>query len=169
MLGPGLRAVICGSAAGTASARAGAYYAHPQNKFWPTLCETGAIPERLAPRDFRRVLEFGIGLTDLTKHRHGQDKTLARDADDGARLATKIAAAAPRILAFNGKAAALAAFGAARLDYGWRRERFGGARTIVLPSTSGAASGAWDIAWWRIFAEALNEQRTEESRDGQDR
>ena len=37
VLEPGLRVVFCGTAAGKASARAGAYYAGPGNAFWPTL------------------------------------------------------------------------------------------------------------------------------------
>ena len=39
-----LRIVLCGSAVGTASAKAGAYYAHQQNKFWKILHETGLTP-----------------------------------------------------------------------------------------------------------------------------
>ncbi|HEU5143069.1 MAG TPA: uracil-DNA glycosylase family protein [Solirubrobacterales bacterium] len=41
---PGLRVVFCGTAAGTASARAGAYYAGPGNRFWETLRVTGLTP-----------------------------------------------------------------------------------------------------------------------------
>ena len=41
VLGPGLALVICGSAAGTASARAGAYYAGPGNRFWWILAHSG--------------------------------------------------------------------------------------------------------------------------------
>ncbi len=36
VLAPGLALVVCGSAAGTVSARVGAYYAGPGNRFWPT-------------------------------------------------------------------------------------------------------------------------------------
>ena len=41
VLPPGLAVVICGTAAGTASARAGAYYAGPGNAFWATLTRSG--------------------------------------------------------------------------------------------------------------------------------
>jgi TDG/mug DNA glycosylase family protein len=48
-----LRVVFCGMAAGTASAKAGAYYAHKQNKFWTILHETGLTPELLRPDQMR--------------------------------------------------------------------------------------------------------------------
>ena len=82
VLGPGLRIVFCGSAAGAASARAGAYYAGPGNRFWPTLHRVGLTPHLLAPAAFRTVLDHGIGLTDLCKTESGADAGLSRRADD---------------------------------------------------------------------------------------
>lgn len=41
LLRPGLQVAFCGTAAGTASARAKAYYAGPGNSFWRTLFATG--------------------------------------------------------------------------------------------------------------------------------
>ena len=53
VLGTGLNVVFCGTAAGSASAHAGAWYAGPGNKFWGTLHEVGFTPYRLAPSQFR--------------------------------------------------------------------------------------------------------------------
>ena len=39
-----LRVVLCGTAASTVSAAAGAYYANKQNKFWKILHETKLVP-----------------------------------------------------------------------------------------------------------------------------
>jgi TDG/mug DNA glycosylase family protein len=74
ILVPFLRVVFCRTAAGPASARAKVYYAGPGNRFWATLEETGLTPERLEPAEFRRLLGFGIGLTDICKvlHRSGR-------------------------------------------------------------------------------------------------
>ena len=79
LLRPGLRVVICGSAAGAVSAARGAYYAGPGNKFWRILAEVGLTPRRLEPGEFREVLNFGIGLTDLVKTHSGSDAVLLHE------------------------------------------------------------------------------------------
>ena len=38
-----------------------------RNQFWPIMYESGVIPEPLGYEDDRRMLEFGIGMTDLVK------------------------------------------------------------------------------------------------------
>jgi double-stranded uracil-DNA glycosylase len=68
-----LRVVLCGTAVGTASARAGAYYAHKQNKFWKILHGTGLTPTLLSPHQYRELLQHGIGLTDFVKTHSGMD------------------------------------------------------------------------------------------------
>ena len=157
MLGPGLRIVFCGSAAGAASARAGAYYAGPGNRFWPTLHRVGLTPRLLAPAEFRTVRRYGIGLTDLCKTESGADSGLPREADDAGALAAKIARYQPTVLAFNGKRAARVFLDAATIDYGEQTRRIGETAIHVLPSTSGAARRWWDEAFWRRVAEAARE------------
>ena len=151
VLAPGLRVVFCGTAPGTASARAGAYYAGPGNGFWTTLHEVGLTPVLLLPAEFARLPEFGIGLTDISKAASGSDREVGGRGVDPARLAAVIAAVRPDHLAFNGKRSALAALGRP-VDYGPQPERIGGARVWVLPSTSGAARSLWDIEPWRELA-----------------
>jgi hypothetical protein len=68
-----LRVVLCGSAVGTASAKAGAYYAHQQNKFWKILHETGLTPALLRPAQYCELPRYGIGLTDFVKTHSGMD------------------------------------------------------------------------------------------------
>src|SRR3954452_118477 len=76
VLAPGLRVVFCGTAPGRASAAQGAYYAHPQNRFWRVLHEVGFTPRQLRPEEFREVLQYGLGLTDIAKHTFGLDSQL---------------------------------------------------------------------------------------------
>ena len=148
ILVPGLRVVFCGTAPGTASARAGAYYAGPGNRFWPTLHEVGLTPVLLRPAEFTRLPEFGLGLTDISKTASGSDQEVGQRGLDPVRLAAAVGAASPAHLAFNGKNAARAALGGP-VNYGPQPERIGGATTWVLPSTSGAARRYWDIEPWR--------------------
>jgi TDG/mug DNA glycosylase family protein len=151
---PGLRVVFCGTAAGAASARHGAYYAGPGNRFWPTLHATGLTPRRLAPAEFATVVEHGIGLTDLCKTRSGSDAQIGTGGFDRARLADCIAASAPGLIAFNGLRAARGALGPVD-GYGPHAASFAGAAAWVLPSTSGAAIRWWDPEPWQRLAAAL--------------
>ena len=159
VLGPGLSIVFCGSAAGAASARAGAYYAGPGNRFWPTLHRVGLTPSLLAPAAFRSVLDHGIGLTDLCKTESGSDAGLSRRADDAAALAAKVARHRPAVLAFNGKRAARVFLDAGTLDYGEQAQRIGETAIHVLPSTSGAARRWWDESHWQRAAQAARRAR----------
>lgn len=151
LLKPGLQVVFCGTAAGTASARAKAYYAGPGNAFWRTLYATGLTPTQLAPSEYGRLLEFGIGLTDLCKIRHGSDVEVGTEEFDSDGLRARIARVEPAYLAFNGKNAARGAL-ERQVSLGPQEERIGGAAVWVLPSTSGAARSYWDIEPWEELA-----------------
>ncbi|HYC78166.1 MAG TPA: mismatch-specific DNA-glycosylase [Planctomycetota bacterium] len=151
VLGPKLRVVFCGTAAGAASARREAYYAGPGNRFWATLFEAGFVGEALTPERYREVLRFGVGLTDLAKHEAGNDDELSEGAFDVDGFLERIETVAPQIIAFTSKNAARAFLGR-DVDYGLVRERLGDTRLYVLPSPSGAARGAWSIAPWRRLA-----------------
>ena len=156
VLTPGLRVVFCGTAPGTRSAREGAYYAHPGNHFWRTLFAVGLTPRLLAPAEFRDVLQFGIGLTDVAKHHFGSDAELPRTAFDAARLHRKLARFKPHFVAFTSKNAARAglALGSRNLHYGEQTIAIAQSRVFVLTSPSGQARGFWDTAPWRELAEA---------------
>jgi TDG/mug DNA glycosylase family protein len=158
VLVPGLVAVFCGNAAGKVSARRGAYYAGPGNRFWPTLHEVGLTPVLLAPEEFRRMPEFGLGLTDACKTRFGSDAEVGTADHDGARVEQAIVRAAPLHLAFVGKQAAKTVL-RRPVDYGLQDEPFAGARTWVLPSPSGLARSFWTIEPWRELAAAVSQAR----------
>ncbi|MEZ5078035.1 MAG: mismatch-specific DNA-glycosylase [Solirubrobacterales bacterium] len=153
VLAPELDVLFCGNAAGAASARVGAPYAGPGNAFWPTLHEVGLTPVRLVPAEFRRALEFGLGLTDVCKTRSGSDAEVGSAGHDPVRLVATVERTRPAHLAFVGKRAARIALGRP-IAYGPQPEEIGGARVWVLPSTSGAARGFWDIGPWRDLAAA---------------
>src|SRR4051794_24990543 len=81
-----LRVVFCGTAAGTTSARRREYYAGRGNRFWTILHETGLTPRRLRPAEFRDLVTYGIGLTDVCKTQDGMDRELRAAAFDPNRL-----------------------------------------------------------------------------------
>jgi TDG/mug DNA glycosylase family protein len=155
LLRPGLRLVVCGSAAGTRSAQLKAYYAGPGNKFWRILHEVGLTPERLEPPDWRQLDRLHIGLTDMAKAHFGMDVQLPAGSFDPGRLREAIERYEPAALAFNGKKAAQVFYGRPKVDYGLQ-ETIGGTAIWVLPSTAGAASGAWSAGPWREMAASLH-------------
>ena len=148
--------MFCGSAAGAVSARKGAYYAGPGNRFWPILHRTGLTPRLLAPGEFAELARYGLGLTDMAKQVSGSDASLPRGTDDPEALAGKITQANPAILAFVGKRAAQVffrhRFHKARIEYGRQDEPLGTTVLFVLPSTSGLAVRYWDEAPWHALA-----------------
>lgn len=161
VLAEGLLLVFCGTAPGTRSARDHAYYAHPGNYFWRTLHEVGLTPRRLAPVEFREVLRFGIGLTDVAKHAFGSDAELPADAFDAAGLESRLRRFRPRFIAFTSKNAARAglALHSGRLPYGEQVDPLEESRVFVLPSPSGQARGFWDIRPWQQLARAVRRVR----------
>lgn len=103
-LEPGLDIVLVGINPGAYSVRVGHHYARPGNRFWKAANRAGLFGEPLGPDSDSRVLEFGIGLTDVVK----RPTPTARDlrAADYRRwapaLKEKIRRFQPRIVCFQG-------------------------------------------------------------------
>ena len=157
VLKPGLKVVFCGTALGRKSAEQKAYYANPGNFFWRTLYNTGLTPELIKPRDYLRLLDHGLGATDLSKGHYGNDAELPADAFDVAALRQKILTYQPRILAFTSKTGASAFLGkpTGAIPLGVQPETVGGTRLWVLPSPSGQARIFWDQQAWQDLADAM--------------
>jgi TDG/mug DNA glycosylase family protein len=141
-LAPGLRLVICGTAAGRASAARGHYYAGPGNLLWEYLYLAGLTPVRLRPEDDGAVLSSGIGLTDVAKRVAGADSQIPRDAYDVGGFIAKMEKFRPKWVAFHGKESARAVLKylghRGDVTYGEQSLSIGGSRIFVLPSASGA-------------------------------
>jgi len=155
VLAPGLRVVFCGTAAGEVAARVGAPYAGPGNRFWWVLRDVGLTPRVLEPLEFRTLVEYGIGLTDVAKHAVGGDAVLKRADFDAAAVIEKMERFKPGVLAFVGKRAAREVLRRNPRGYGEQDVTIDETRVWVVPSTSGAARGFWDIAPWRALARTM--------------
>jgi len=141
-LAPGLRVVFCGTAAGKKSGERRHYYAGDGNDFWRFLFESGLTSQALSADQDSRVLEFGIGLTDLAKLvAASSDKGLRRHYDI-AGFVRKMEEFAPRVVAFHGKEAAQEvsrALGHGRkVRLGSQEWRVAARPVYVLPSASGS-------------------------------
>jgi TDG/mug DNA glycosylase family protein len=155
LLRPGLKVVFVGTAASKRSAALGVPYQGPGNRFWDILLETRMLSRRIELHEYRLVLEYGIGFTNMAPNRIGNDDVLTAADFDPAGVRAKIERSQPRALAFVGKRAAQEFYGRQRIDYGRQREQIGATVVFVLPSTSGAARRYWDTSHWHALAAFL--------------
>jgi len=155
LLAPGLKLVFCGTAPSTISAREKAYYANPGNQFWRTLHRAGLTPRLFHPQEYPKLLELGIGLTDLCKTVSGNDDQLPTHAIDAGRVREKIRRYQPALVAFTSKHGASLFFGK-KVDFGLQSETLGDTKFFALCSTSGRARRFWREELWTELAALYN-------------
>ena len=133
----GMRLIVVGCNPGERSARLGHYYAGRGNLFWPLLYDSGVVPELLDYRDDKRIIEFGVGLTDMVKRPTRGIEEIHREefAEGRILLAQKLEEYAPQVVAFNGKLV-FEKFAQRPCKLGLQKDRLYGAQVFVLPSTS---------------------------------
>jgi len=138
----GMKMILVGCNPGDRSARVGHYYAGRGNQFWPIMYESGVIPEPLGYQEDRRVVEFGIGMTDLVKRPTRGVEEIERQefAEGRVLLAQKLEEMKPRVIAFHGKMT-YEKFTGRPCKLGLQKEKLYGAHVFVLPSTSGQNAG----------------------------
>ena len=131
-----MKLVIVGCNPTESSVRAGHYYAGRGNPFWPLLFDSGVVPEPFDYPDDRRIIEFGIGLTDLVKRPTKTIEELKREdfAEGRFVLSRKLEEFLPRVVAFNGRLP-YEQFAQRKCKYGMQKELLYGARVYVLPAT----------------------------------
>lgn len=136
---PGLRVLFVGINPGLYSAAVGHHFARPGNRFWPTLELSGFTPERVSPFDEQRLLDLGLGITNIVARTTATADELSKEelSRGAAQLATKIRRLAPRFVAVLGVTAYRTAFGVPHAILGRQPETLGGAVAWVLPNPSG--------------------------------
>jgi TDG/mug DNA glycosylase family protein len=139
-LATGLRVVFCGTAVAERSAEVRGYYAGRGNDFWGTLFEVELIPEPLGPHLSHRVLDFGIGLTDLAKSVAASSNRHLSAEYDVAGFVAKMEHFRPKWVAFHGIDAArpVGRMAAEHRDIvlGEQDWQIGASRVFVCPSMS---------------------------------
>jgi TDG/mug DNA glycosylase family protein len=151
VVAPDLDIIFCGTAVSDQSANRHAYNAGRGNQFYPTLHACGLTPRRLLPHEFKELLTYRIGLTDLAKKVHGTDDRLRSEDFDVESLQKKIQRYQPKLVCFNGKKAASVYFrirDTKKILYGLQSASIGQSKLYVAPSTSGAGRSAWGVLLW---------------------
>jgi double-stranded uracil-DNA glycosylase len=135
----GLRVLFSGINPGLYSAATGYHFARPGNRFWPALHRSGFTPCRLRPDEQERLLDIGLGITNIV------DRATARAGElrpeelraGGRALAAKAGRLRPHWLAVVGVTAYRTAFGRPHAAVGPQDETLGGIPVWVLPNPSG--------------------------------
>lgn len=164
ILAPDLDALFIGINPGLLSAQRGHNFANPANAFWKLLHESGLVPERLAPEEEMRLLDHGLGLTNLVARATRGVMDLGREDYEAGRraLATKIRKVRPRMVVFVGITVCRSYFdkkASEPIPCGEQPEKICGARVFVVPNPSGRNahfSYAEMLEHYRVVARALD-------------
>jgi TDG/mug DNA glycosylase family protein len=143
ILAGGLDVIFCGINPASTAAADGHNFSNRNNRFWPVLHLAGFTDVRLEPKDERRLLEYGCGITAVvarpTKRADGVLPAEFRQARP--EFEAKMRRCAPRVIAFLGKRALAAMVGRSDIGWGLYPDRFAETAAWVLPNPSGLNRG----------------------------
>jgi TDG/mug DNA glycosylase family protein len=137
-----VRVLFVGINPGVRSAQTGHHFAGYSNRFWKLLYDARIVPEPVTYEDDERLHEWGLGITNLIARATPGIDTLEPDeyvAGVGI-LRRKVRRWKPAVVAFVGVTVFRAAFACpagTAVKIGLHRDRFEGARVVVLPNPSG--------------------------------
>lgn len=170
------RLLVVGINPGLWTAKVGAPFARPGNRFWPALHEAGITPrlvdarDGLSDADLGMLAEAGLGFTNVVARATARAGELADDEirAGGRVLAEKVARqrdlrGGPEVVMVAGIGAFRTAFGAktpsgGKVGVGKQEIAIGGAETWVVPNPSGlnahetveSLARAYREAWSRL-------------------
>jgi double-stranded uracil-DNA glycosylase len=134
-----LRVLFCGINPGLYSGATGHHFARPANRFWPALHLAGFTPRQLDPWEEYRLLDYGLGITNLVARATASADELSRDEliEGRKQLERKVRRYAPDWVAIVGIGAYRTAFGRSGAAAGRQPEPIGKTKLWVLPNPSG--------------------------------
>ncbi|OON16935.1 uracil-DNA glycosylase family protein, partial [Opisthorchis viverrini] len=136
----GLDIVIVGINPSLASASVGHHYAGPGNHFWTCISQAGLVPEMVTCYDDERMLDYGIGFTNVcTRPTKGAAELTRKEMKAGAAIMLeKMRKYRPKIAVFNGKGIYEAYVGHKNFSMGRQPTTLDGTDTtiFVMPSSS---------------------------------
>lgn len=155
VIAPGLRVLFCGINPGLYTAWSGHHFARPGNRFWPALHLGSFTPRLFSPAQERELLPLGYGITNLVGRASATADELSKEeyAAGGERLAAKVLAYTPEVLAVLGVGAYRSAFGRPRAALGRQVETIGNTVVWVLPNPSGLNAHYTLAGLGAVFAE----------------
>lgn len=140
LLASNLDIVIIGINPGLFAAYKGHHYAGPGNHFWKCLYLSGLINEQLSADDDYKLLQWGIGFTNMVERatKGSSDLTRKEIREGGQILLEKLQKFKPKIAVFNGKLIFEVFSGKKEFNFGRQPDFVDGTNTYmwVMPSSS---------------------------------
>jgi TDG/mug DNA glycosylase family protein len=139
-IGKAPKILFVGINPGLRSSEIGHHFAGKGNPFWRLLHTAGLIPVLLTPEEDQRLVEFGLGLTNLCPRPTRAASELTRDEIAAGRVALerKIARVRPQVVAFVGLTIYQDYFQHKKTGgAGQKPETIHCARVFVVPNPSG--------------------------------
>jgi TDG/mug DNA glycosylase family protein len=140
LLRPGLTLVFCGYNPSLTSGWSGRHYAHPGNRFWRVLFASGITGRLYAPEEDERLLDLGIGFTNLVSRptRRADELTREEIRAGAAELRDKLERLEPRVVAYTGIGVYRWFLATSKVDWGVQdNSAVTGVTDVVVPSPSG--------------------------------
>lgn len=163
LLGVNLRLLIVGFNPSLHSGRLGHFYAYRGNMFWRLLFEAGLVPVPLRPEEDARLLDYDIGLMDLSDRptASAQHLSPAERSEGRRRVEFVVRALLPRYVACTGKGVYQVLAPGRRADYGLNPSPYPPPTELfVLPSPSGRSGLPYreKLRYYRDLADRIRSQ-----------
>jgi len=139
VIAPSLRVLFVGINPGLYTAAIGHHFGRPGNRFWPALHAGGFTPRLFSPFESARLLDLGLGITNLVNRATALAHELTADelVAGAARVARKIRRYRPAFAAILGLTSYRVAFEKPEAVVGLQPERIGETHIWLLPNPSG--------------------------------
>ena len=140
LLRPGLALVFCGYNPSLTSGAVGHHYAFRGNRFWRVLFAAGITDRLYAPEEDARLLDLGIGSTNLVaRPTRRADELRPEEIREGAALLrAKLETLRPRAVAYTGIGVYRWFCPGTKFTWGVQeRAAVAGVTDVVVPSPSG--------------------------------
>lgn len=136
----GLKIIFIGFNPGITSSKTGHHYAHPTNRFYKLLYESGLTPREYKPEEDKKLLELGYGLTNIvnrpTKSAEGIKKKEYKQGRK--RLLKQLERYKPEVACFTGIGVYKEFAQKTKVKRGLQKENhIEGVKEFVLSSPSG--------------------------------
>ena len=155
IIAPNLRVLFCGINPSVYSVVVGHHFARPGNRFWPALFASGWTPRRFSPLEDEKLLELGLGITNVAARSSVAAAELSREELEAGRveLEGKIERFGPQVLAILGIGAYRTAFARPKAVLGLQNEKIGETKIWILPNPSGLNAHYHPPQLARLFGE----------------